>query len=156
MWAKVAIHANTQWNWSDGHTTPIHTTIARELLKTWISGIAKPMVCETYALQLSGLHDNDGNHEKFKTTKTMKTTQTATNKMVKYWISVIPETTGMTKTTTIRGLRVQTMGSSNHGFRTPESCRISHATPCKAHSPEHALAFRMVFDIFYLPSLGSR
>ena len=53
------------------------------------------MVC----LQVD-FHENDGNHE---TTETMKTSQTATNKMLSAGLVAITETTEMAKTTKIQG-----------------------------------------------------
>ena len=72
----------------------------RVFLNLWFS---KPMVCVRVAF-----HENDGNHENAKTTKTI---QTATNKELSAGFAEITETTKMTKTTGIQG--------ANHGFPRP-------------------------------------
>ena len=67
----------------------------------------KPMVCTRVAL-----HENDGNHE---TTKTTKTALTATSKELSAGLAEITENAEMTKTT--REFEVQTTGSPNSGLR---------------------------------------
>ena len=76
-----------------------------------MSGISKPMVCQTYGFhagRLSVLHENDGNHEN---EHNDEDNSDSYKQGVKCWIlsGNHRETTEMTKTTGIRG--------ANHGFQ---------------------------------------